>query len=81
MEEHILYDKIFKLKFVIIILSILTVISFILCLILIFSKELVGAICTCVLFGILLVLIIVYSKRKRKLEATLQEFRNNLRKW
>lgn len=81
MEEHILHDKIFQLKFAIIILSILAIISFILCLMLSFSKELVGAICTGVLFIILLILIIVYSKMKRKLEIALQEFRNNLRKW
>ena len=79
-KEELLCDRIFHLKFTIIILVVMDIILFALFLILCFGKELAGSICTGVFFCILLGLIILFSKKKKKLEAALQEYRDNIRK-
>ena len=80
-KEEILWDRIFQLKFTIIIFVVMDIILFALFLIISFSKELAGSICTGRFFCILLGLIIVFKKRKKKLEAALQEYRENIRKF
>ena len=80
-KEEILWDRIFQLKFTIIIFVVMDIILFALFLILSFSKELAGSICTGIFFCILLGLIILFKKKKKKLEAALQEYRDNIRKF
>ena len=80
-KEELLWDRIFQLKFTIIIFVVMELILFALFLILCFSKELAGSICTGIFFCILLVLIIFFRKKKTKLEAALQEYRDTLRKF
>ncbi len=80
-REELLWDRIFQLKFTIIIFVVMELILFALFLILFFSKELAGSICTGIFFCILLGLIIFFRKKKKKLEAALQEYRENIRKF
>lgn len=80
-KEELLWDRIFYLKFAVIIFVVMDIILFALFMILCFSKELAGSICTGVLFCILLGLIILFKIKKKKLEAALQEYRDELRKF
>ena len=80
-KEELLWDRIFYLKFAVIIFVVMDIILFALFMILCFSKELAGSICTGIFFCILLVLIIFFKNKKKKLEAAIQEYRENIRKF
>ena len=80
-KEEILWDRIFYLKFMMIVFVILEIILFVLFLILCSSGELAGLICTGIFFCILLGSIIIGQKKKKQLETALQEYRDNLRRF
>ena len=80
-KEEILWDRIFYLKFMMIVFVILEIILFALFLILCSGGELAGSICTGIFFCILLGSIILCKKKKKQLETALQEYRENLRRF
>ena len=80
-KEEILWERIYYLKFMKIVFVVLEIILFALFLVLCFGGELAGSICTGIFFCILLGSIILCNKKKKQLETTLQEYRDNLRKF
>lgn len=80
-KEEILWERIYYLKFTMVVFVILEIILFALFLILCFGGELAGSICTGIFFCILLGSIILCKKKKKQLETALQEYRDNLRRF
>ncbi|MCM1058530.1 MAG: hypothetical protein NC517_13145 [Firmicutes bacterium] len=78
--DEVLWDEIYKIKYLTVILGILDAFSLVLCLMLIIGGEPVGAVCSGILCGIILVLMILFGKKKKKLEAAFREYQENLRK-
>lgn len=79
-KEEILWERIYYLKFMLIIFVVIEIILFALFLIFCLGGELAGSICTGIFSCILLGLIIFFRKKKKKLEGALQEYRDNIRK-